>query len=188
MAKQTQVDELYPLDNETALALIGRIAGGDKSSLAILYDRTSRLLFGLVVRILGDGASAEEALLDIYTHVWKHSASYDSRRRPLEWLTTIARDRALARLHWSSPDKRRQGHSAGSPRPTLTVAPDQQKLARLSMESLAPAQREILEWAYYSGLSCGEIAAQTGKPLGAVKTHVRQGLSKLGELLDGEAH
>jgi RNA polymerase sigma-70 factor (ECF subfamily) len=187
LAKQTQVDELYPLDNEAVLALIRKIADGDKSALATLYDATSRLLFGLAVRILGDGASAEETLLDVYTYVWKHSASYDPKHRPLEWLTTIARARAVARFHWSSPDKRRQEHSPNLG-PKMTVAPQAQKLARASLESLAPAQREILEWAYYSGLSCGEIAAQTGKPLGAIKTHARQGLSKLGELLDREAH
>jgi RNA polymerase sigma-70 factor, ECF subfamily len=62
------------------------------------------------------------------------------------------------------------------------VAPEQQKLARDAMASLAPVQREILEKTFYSGLSCSEIAAQEGKPVGAVTAHARLGLSKLDEL------
>jgi RNA polymerase sigma-70 factor (ECF subfamily) len=64
----------------------------------------------------------------------------------------------------------------------VTVAPEQQKAARALIASLIPAQQEILEWAYFSGLSCGEIAAQIGKPVGAVKTHTRLALSKLEDL------
>ena len=64
----------------------------------------------------------------------------------------------------------------------MTVAPDRQELARNTLGSLVPAQQEILGWAYYSGLSCSEIAAQIGKPVGAVKTHARLGLNKLSDL------
>lgn len=64
----------------------------------------------------------------------------------------------------------------------MTVDPERQELARVSIGSLVPAQQEILAWAYYSGLSGTEIAAQIGKPIGAVKTHVRLGLNKLSEL------
>ncbi len=97
----------------------------------------------------------------------------------LEWLATVARGRAIIRLHWSKRDKRRRPVPAISLDSSLTVAPEQQKSARSLIASLVPTQQEILEWAYYSGLSCGEIAAQIGKPLGAVKTHARLALSKL---------
>jgi RNA polymerase sigma-70 factor (ECF subfamily) len=176
---------------EAIVALIGKTKDGDRSALVILYDKTSCLLFGLVLRILGDRAQAEETLLDVYTRIGKQSASYDPGLPPLEWLTGIARTCALARLHESKPKTRRQELPVGSFDPKMTVAPAKQKLARSSILSLAPTQREILDWAYYSGLSCGEIAAQAGKPLGAVKTHARLGLARLGELfglLGREAH
>jgi len=170
------------VEQETQAALIKKIAGGDPSAMVGLYDGTSRLLFGLVLRVVGNSTLAEETLLDIYTHIWRQSASYDPSVLPLQWLTTIARARAIASLHWSKQDRRRRKLPAGNPNTETTVAPEQQKIARASFESLVPAQREILDWAYYSGLSSSEIAAQIGKPVGAIRTHARLGLGKLIDL------
>src|SRR3712207_40055 len=80
-------------------ALIRSVAGGDQRALAALYDSTSRLVYGLVLRILGDAGAAEEVLLDVYTQVWRQAGNYSERRgSPLAWLTTIARSRAVDRL------------------------------------------------------------------------------------------
>jgi RNA polymerase sigma-70 factor (ECF subfamily) len=181
LEQETQAGDASPLSSEAAIALIKKIEGGNRSALAILYDRTSRLLFGLVLRILGDKALAEETLLEIYTHVWKHSALYDARLLPLEWLMKIARGRAIARLQWRKHGKRKRELSIGAPAASMTVVPKQQKLARSAIETLVPVQREILDWTYFSGLSCSEIAAQIGKPIGAVRTHARFGMSRLSD-------
>jgi len=163
-------------------SLIKRAAGGDSSALIKLYDGTSRLVFGLIVRILGDRISAEETLLDVYTQVWRKSTRYDPEIPPLEWLIKIGRDSAVARLHWTKRETRaKQEPLPGQSDSDLIVAPEQQKLARASLASIPSAQREILERAYYGNLSCSEIAAQIGKPVGAVRNHIRLGLSKLGE-------
>jgi RNA polymerase sigma-70 factor, ECF subfamily len=169
------------LANEQILALIRKIETGDSSALMTLYDGTNRLIFGLIMRVLGDRTYAEEALLDVYTKVWKHSASCSSEISPLEWLLTIARRCALSQGHWTKRDNAKKDMSRGARDSAMTVAPGQQNLARLALDSLTPAQRELLEWAYYSGLSCSEIAVQIGKPVGAVKTHIRLGLGKIGE-------
>jgi DNA-directed RNA polymerase specialized sigma24 family protein len=63
----------------------------------------------------------------------------------------------------------------------MSVASEQQKVARSSLEAMPTARRELLEWAYYGGMSCGEMAAQIGKPIGAVKTLLRLGLSSFAE-------
>jgi RNA polymerase sigma-70 factor, ECF subfamily len=178
----TQAVQETPLSNEAMAALLKKIEEGDHAALITLYDKTSRLLYGLVLRILGDRTSAEEALLDVYTHVWKEPASRGPVLSPLEWLTTIARARAIARLHWNKQLKRKSAFQVRNLDPAMTVAPDRQELARHSLGSLVPAQQEILGWAYYSGLSCSEIAGQIGKPVGAVKTHARLGLNKLSDL------
>jgi len=178
----TQAVHETPLSNEEVVAILNKIEGGDPNALIALYDKTSRLLYGLVLRILGDRTSAEEALLDVYTHIWKEPESRDPVLSPLEWLTTIARARAIARLHWNKQLKRKSAFQARNLDPAMTVAPERQGLARHSLASLVPAQQEILGWAYYSGLSCSEIAAQIGKPVGAVKTHARLGLNKLSDL------
>ena len=183
MEKEIQVNGGFSLSNEAAVALIRKIHDGDKSSLAILYDRTSPLLFGLILKVLENRALAEETLLDAYTHIWKQAASYDPRLLPLEWLTMVARDCAIAKLHWSKQSRIKREFLAVNADFAVTVAPEQQKLVRSSIESLAPVQREILDWVYYSGLSCGEIAAQMGKPLGAIKTHARLGLGKLSDMI-----
>ena len=179
MEQETQATNELPLSNDMVIDLIRRIEGGDQAALIILYDKTSRLLFGLVLRILGDRNSAEEALLDVYTHIWRKPESRDPNLLPMEWLTVLARYQAIARLHWNKQAKRKAGFQARNIEPAMTVAPDRQELARAAISSLFPAQQEILGWAYYSGLSCSEIAAQIGKPIGAIKTHARLGLNKL---------
>ena len=182
MEQEVQAVGGVPLNNEEAVELIRKIEAGDKSALGILYERTSPLVYGLVHKILGDKTPAEEILLETYTSIWKKSAIYDSDLLPLEWLLTIARARAVARVNWHKKSSKKKELSVAIPDQEATVVPAQQKLARSAMESLVPAQREILYWNYYSGLSCSEIAAQIGKPIGAVKTHARFGLIKLTEL------
>jgi RNA polymerase sigma-70 factor (ECF subfamily) len=150
--------------------------------LAFLYDKTGPLLYGLILKIVGDKTQAEEVILETYTTIWKKSALYDSRLLPLEWLLNTARARAIARVNWHKKSSKKRELTIGNQGPTATVAPEQQKLTRSAIESLVPAQQEILYWSYYSGLSCSEIAAQIGKPIGAVKTHARLGLIKLTDL------
>ncbi len=181
MEQEIQAIHEFPLSNETVVDLIRRIEEGDQAALIALYDKTSRLLFGLVLRILGDRTSAEEALLEVYTHLWRKPESRDPMLLPMEWLTSLARAQAIARLHWNKQVKRKAGFQARNIEPAMTVAPARQEIARASIASLIPAQQEILGWAYYSGLSCSEIAAQIGKPIGAIKTHARLGLNKLGD-------
>jgi RNA polymerase sigma-70 factor, ECF subfamily len=176
--------ESFQFSNEAVSALIHRIGEGDKSALGTLYDNTSRLIFGLIIKMVEDKGSAEEVLLDVYTRVWKQAGSYNSKiLTPLEWLIMMARSRAIIHLHRNKQsNKKQQTPQNGVAESEMSVAPERQRLARASMESLAPIQREVLEWAFYSGLSCSEIAAQAGKPVGAIRTHARLGLSKLTEL------
>ena len=170
--------------NEIQSDFIQIISCGDRSSLIALYERTSPLIFGLICRIVRDQVSAEEVLLDAYTEIWKQSGSYNPEHfTPLQWMISIARSRAIARLHSSKAERRHRGFSGGTEESQMTVAPEQQKLARACMGALPSVQKEVLDWGCYSGLSCGEIAAQLGQPLGAVKTHVRMGMNRIVELL-----
>jgi RNA polymerase sigma factor (sigma-70 family) len=182
LEKDLRAGNGIPLNNKTAAALIREIQERDVSALASLYDRTGSLFFGLILKILGDRTPAEESLLDIYTHIWSQAPSCDPGRSPLEWMLSIARARAIDRLHWLKRDRKKREFSSAGCDSKMTVAPELQELARSSLESLIPAQRQILDWIYYSGLSCSEIAAQTGKPPGAIRTHARLCLNKLSEI------
>jgi RNA polymerase sigma-70 factor (ECF subfamily) len=165
---------------------------GDESALSQLYDETSRLIFGLTLRILGDAATAEEVLLDVYCQVWRQAASYSSERgAPLAWLMTIARSRAIDRLRAGRQDQQRKepldsvgNHPAASENPEEAgVISERRVLVRSALAALAPEQREVIELAYYAGLSHSEIAAKLGQPLGTVKTRTRLGMIRLREKL-----
>jgi RNA polymerase sigma-70 factor, ECF subfamily len=183
--------ELLARDQDWA-ALIAQMAGGDEAALGTFYDTTSRLTFGLVLRILGDRSAAEEVLIDVYTQVWRQAAAYDrSRGTPLAWLTTIARSRALDRLRsgWQEQQRRQpldelhdMAARAASPE-DAAAASEHQRLVQSALAALPPEQRQVIELAYYSGLSHSEIAAHLNQPLGTVKTRTRLGLLKLREAL-----
>lgn len=173
-------------------ALIERMAGGDEFALSAFYDRTNRLVFGLVLRILSDAGQAEEVLLDVYMQVWRQAAKYDSRRgKTLAWLMTIARSRAIDRLRSGRQEEMRKESlddsdhvltlSTGFQDPT--VQPEMQRIVRAALDSLPHEQREVIEMAYYLGLSHSEIAARLNHPLGTVKTRTRLGMMKLREQL-----
>ncbi|HLG17786.1 MAG TPA: sigma-70 family RNA polymerase sigma factor [Blastocatellia bacterium] len=178
--------------DEDWAALIREAARGDQSALATLYDRTNRLIFGLILRIVGDRATAEEVLLDVYTQVWRQASLYDTKRgAPLAWLMTIARSRAIDRVRSGKTEQQGKesletvGEVASmsiSPEDSAAVS-ERQRLVRSALGSLSAEQRQVIELAYYSGLSHSEIALRLGQPLGTVKTRTRLGMMKLREML-----
>ena len=178
--------------DQELIALVQQIARNDQSALAALYDATNRLAYGLILRVLGDASTAEEVLLDVYTQVWRQAANYDTGRgSPLAWLMTIARTRAIDRLRSGWQDKQRKEPldllndretNAASPE-EATVNAEMQRFVRTALGELSPEQREVIELAYYGGLSHSEIAAKLNQPLGTVKTRTRLGMIKLREAL-----
>lgn len=172
--------------------LIRRVAEGDQSALTMLYDMTNRLAFGLILRIVNDRSTAEEVLLDVYTQVWRQAATYDVKRgAPIAWLLTISRSRAIDRVRASKFDlhNREPLEAIGEVRATSgspedeSVLSERQRLVRSALDSLSPEQREVIELAYFSGLSHSEIALKLGQPLGTVKTRTRLGMMKLRDAL-----
>jgi len=182
--QESQPVDKIEFDNAALTALIRKIGEKDTTAFEMLYDSTSNLIFGLILRILAEQTEAEEALLDVYTYIWKESAFYDPENfMPLEWIISIARTRTIMMLDSSKEGKKRTLPETGeTDDPTTTVAPALQDYAHSSIESLTSSQKEVLDWAFYTGLSCSEIAARSGKPLGAVKIHTRIGMSKLYDL------
>jgi RNA polymerase sigma-70 factor (ECF subfamily) len=178
--------------DQDLVSLVELVATGDQSALATLYDATNRLVYSLILRVLGDASSAEEVLVDVYTQVWRQASSYDANRgAPLAWMATIARSRAIDRLRSGWQDQRRKESldvlgdapaNAASPE-EMTAASERQKFVREALNLLTPEQREVIELAYYSGLSHSEIAEKLKQPLGTVKTRTRLGMMKLREAL-----
>jgi RNA polymerase sigma-70 factor (ECF subfamily) len=172
--------------------LIRKVAEGDQSALSALYDSTSRPVFGLILRVVTDRSIAEEVLLDVYTQVWRQAPAYDAKRgAPLAWLMMIARTRGIDRLRSGKHEQQNKESfeaigdiTAGTPSPEEdTVNSERRQLVRSAIETLSAEQREVIELAYYSGLSHSEIALKLGQPLGTVKTRTRLGMMKLRDLL-----
>lgn len=169
-----------------------KVAEGDQSAFTAFYEATKKVVFGMVVRIVSDRAIAEEVVLDVYTQAWRQARTFDSRRgSPVAWLTTIARSRAIDRVRSGRYEQqnREPMENAGeiraqslSPEESSVIA-ERQKLVRFALDSLSPEQREVLELAYYSGLSHTEIAERLGHPLGTVKTRTRLAMIKLRDML-----
>jgi len=173
-------------------ALIGRVAEGDQSALTTLYDATSRLVFGLILRVVVDRSTAEEVLLDVYTQVWRQASTYDIKRgAPLAWLMTIARTRSIDRLRSGKHEhQNRESLDAIGEITSSTASPEadsvtaeRRQLVRAALDTLSAEQREVIELAYYAGLSHSEIALKLGQPLGTVKTRTRLGMMKLRDML-----
>src|SRR5205085_8653044 len=130
-------------------------------ALTAIYDATNRLVFGLILRIVVDRATAEEVLLDVYTQVWRQASSYDTGRGvPLAWIMTIARSRAIDRLRAGRHDQQKREpldaigeiSAAGISPEEASLFSERQRLVRTALQALSPEQREVIELAYYSGL------------------------------------
>ena len=169
-----------------------RVAAGDQLAMTSLYDTSSRVLYGLLLRILNEHTLAEEVLLDVYMQVWRQAASYDKGRgSPMAWMLTIARSRAIDRLRSGRQELLRRDLFEGleenarseiNVEETAEIAEVQGRV-RDALETLPAEQREVIELAYYGGLSHSEIALHLEQPLGTVKTRIRSGMMKLRDIL-----
>lgn len=174
--------------------LMKRIAQSDSSALGMLYDRYGRLVFSLVVIILGDAGTAEEVTQDVFVQIWNKAGLYNPQMGKVStWLTRIARNRAIdmLRRHSVRPEGHQADFAEGIPE-TLpepgdveqTAEQDQDKSSLLkSIATLPEEQRRVLALAYFDGLSHQEIAELLGEPLGTVKTRLRLAMQKLRQAL-----
>jgi len=172
--------------------LIARCARGDQAALARLYDTTAAQVNGLALRILGDRDTAEEITGDVFLQAWRAAATYDaSRGSPIAWLLTMARSRAIDRLRATAGDRRRTAPfelglkaASGEPGPEEASSLGQRgRFVHAAMERLSREQREVIELAFFTGLSHSEIADTLGAPLGTIKTRIRLGMSRLRDVL-----
>jgi len=172
-------------------ALVRRLLQKDVSAFEQLYDRHSRAVYSLVLRILRQAGTAEEVVQDVFLQLWRNAGQYDASRGPfIPWLLTLARHRALDTLRLKSERQRRREDQTEELPPVVAAPPefekqlDEKRFAekvRTLMSFLNPQQRRAIELAYFEGLSHSEIAAALKEPLGTVKSWIRNGLLRLKE-------
>jgi len=170
-----------------------RVQEGDSRALEELYDRYTPLLYPVAFRILRRAADAEDALQEAWLQVWRRAVTYDPRRGTVAaWLLTVARTRALDRYRSLAARGRAESSvdpeaGARPPEPSASAVHAQLgERVRSALAQLQPQQRQVLEIAYFEGLSQSEVAARLDAPLGTVKSWTRQGLLRLREILPQE--
>ena len=174
--------------------LMQQLLRRDVSAFEELYERHSRIVYSLVLRILRQGTTAEEVVQDVFLQLWRNSARYDVGRPFVPWLLTLARNRALDHLRLKSERQRRREEQTEELPQIATAAPEYERAldekrraerVRALIGSLPAAQKKAIELAYFEGLSHSEIAASLQEPLGTVKSWIRNGLLRLKEGLQG---
>jgi RNA polymerase sigma-70 factor (ECF subfamily) len=169
--------------------LLVRIADRDREAFDVLYHRYVRSMFGLALRRLRDRQRAEDAVQETFAAVWRSAASYRPERGPAApWLYAIARNAIVDRF-------RTQIDTTGEVPEIVSADPGPADAAETSfvswrvhraLETLPPREREVVELAYWSGLSQSEVAEYLHIPLGTVKTRTRSALARLADVLEGE--
>jgi RNA polymerase sigma-70 factor, ECF subfamily len=174
-----------PAGTGADIALLQRVVARDAGALGELYDRHSRLLFGLIRRILRDRGDAEEVLQEVFVQAWTRAHTYDfGLASPIGWLLGIARNRAIDRLRRKSVQLRAV-EAAAEPADTaadpeqLAAADQRRRSVQNALEALPADQRQLIEQAYFLGLTHTELAARFSLPLGTVKTRIRAGMLSL---------
>jgi RNA polymerase sigma-70 factor (ECF subfamily) len=169
--------------------LLARCALGDRSAFQALYDRTAPLIYASLVRLLRRRDAAEDVLQEVFVAVWRRAGDYRADKgRPLTWLTSIARYRALDILR----RQRRELPLAEDAEPIDDTGEEQEEVVdgrsanRLAscMEQLGPEQQKCIRLAYVDGLAHSDIARSLSAPLGTVKSWLRRSLQALKQCMD----
>ena len=160
--------------------LVRRMAAGDQTALAGLYERHAGLLLGLALKIVRKRQEAEDLLHDVFLEAFRAAKDFDPRRgKARTWLAVRMRSRALDMMKSA-----RVSRNAGDGGLEIVVdererpSPDHGAV-RSAMAELGDDQRRVLELAYFEGLSCSEIAERIAIPVGTVKSRIAAGLGNL---------
>lgn len=170
--------------------LIQRMASQDARALETFYDRYNRVAFTLVLRIVRTREDAEDVLSDVFWQAWQQAGRYDtSRGKPIAWLLTIARTRAIDYVRSGNRRAAETEFDNNAPVGPMDRATDPfvlaglQRSVRMCLEKLAQPQRVALEMAYFEGMSQAEIARALNEPLGTMKDRIRTGMMHLRKCL-----
>jgi RNA polymerase sigma-70 factor (ECF subfamily) len=177
---------------DAPVALLARIAQGDREAFGRFYDAFAGLALGLIRRILRDPTASEDVLQEVFWQIWQEAARYDPRRgSPEAWVVMRSKTRAIDRLRairrrektFVAPVDESVARSSEAPGENPGVAAETRGLVRSALDSLPEPQRRVVELAFFEGLTQSEIASRLGEPLGTVKTRARLGLERLKNIL-----
>jgi len=167
------------------------IQAEDADALSQLYDRYNGIVKALILRIIHNDTEADDLLQEVFMEIWNQAKNFSAEKgKPLGWMVTLTRRRAIDAL------RKKQAYARAAER--LQAEPEQQPLAWVQnmterdihagdtrvlmakvISSLPEAQQQVIELAFFQGMSQREIAFHTNIPLGTVKTRLELGLKKI---------
>ena len=184
-------------DLDAEIALLQRVAQGDRASFETLYDRFSGVLFSTAYRVLNNQEAAEDVLQDVFIQIWEKAPLYDpARGKPMTWAVTLTRNKAIDRLR-STVRRNRLQDDVEREAETFeqfddrssfdaVAAGETNQIVRDAIQKLSKDQREAIELAFLSSLTQMEIAERLNEPLGTIKARIRRGMLKLRDVLNPE--
>lgn len=178
---------LLALHAEADTDLIGRLQRRDPQALAELYDRYGRLAYSLILRVVRDTGVAEDLVQETFLRVWNRVQGFDAGKGSIgPWLLAVARNRAIDYLRSAGGRERNAVEFEETDHPALytdmehdLLISDKARRVKAAMAKLPANHRQVIELAYFEGLSQTEMAQRMGQPLGTVKTWVRAALKNL---------
>lgn len=162
---------------------------GDRDAFSRLYDAVAPKLLGVTLRVLGDRASAEDAMQEAFVKIWRNADRYGvTGHSPMTWLITIARNAAIDRLRRKRPAEDIDAlaevlPAAGACGEAAAMARSEAAQIMACLDELEPARREAVRGAYLDGRSYAELAAQHDVPLNTMRTWLRRSLLRLRECM-----
>jgi RNA polymerase sigma-70 factor (ECF subfamily) len=195
--RMSEATPLPPPDErqEVDAQLVRRIAQGDKTAMAELYDRFSRPLYATALRVVSDPSEAQDIVHDVFITMWEKAATFQTTRgSAFAWALTLTRNRAIDRVRMrrrrsellsaaAPADLGYDEASTGAATTDSAAQGDDARAIRAAVATLPPDQKRALELAFFSGLTQQQIAEKLSEPLGTVKARIRRALLKLRDSL-----
>jgi RNA polymerase sigma-70 factor (ECF subfamily) len=179
--------DLAHLSDEAVVALVAR---SEEVALQELYDRHSRVAYGLALRVLRDESLAEDAVQEAFLAVWRGAGRFiPERAKASTWILTLVHRRAVDLVRREQRRRTEPLFETDDARTQVSAADDawlrlERERVQQALRRLPDPQREAIELAYYGGFTQSELAERLGEPLGTIKSRMFTGLAHLRELLE----
>jgi RNA polymerase sigma-70 factor (ECF subfamily) len=168
MYRETGLVNSPPPSAQDDAALLVLVQKGDEYAMASLFDRYSKVVYSVALRVLRDPASAEDVLQDVFMQIWRNPDGFVATRGSLGgWLAVVARNRSIDALRRKRPTEQVDD---------MALASNYNLANEAERNSLMEKARSVI---FFDGLTHSEIAEMTGDPLGTVKTRIRSALTSL---------
>jgi RNA polymerase sigma-70 factor (ECF subfamily) len=199
MRIEMQAQDLAAMTAQRDEQVLAAVARGEHLALRVLHERYAGAVFALALRMVADREVAEEVTQEVFLRIWRHAASYDpARGRVPTWVLGLTHHLAIDQIRRRKVQAQPMpvtddGESLATQTPDLSVdverevwGAERRQVLTEALGHLPASQREVIEHAYYRGLTQVEIADRVGIPLGTVKTRLRLGLRKLRDILQSQ--